>query len=1213
MFNTAITRAKSLIVCAGNPFLLMKVEKCTEQVDHENSFWKDYLRRCLITKSLKIPQKIPESIKGRDKLQHMLFSEESKSYANSNSEVTKADDSIIKRLEDFVSKRHNYNDCKFKIREQQKESQNWELIESKKPAPHHRRKHDASISGKEFICLLQIQSPRDAVAIPQQSPRQDSIIINGYGSRIGAFDGDIVTVCVLGSDENGQRYGKVVGVREFQHPTKYICKADLNNCINFFPIDRRVPSIVNLPKVSRSILERNPREFSELQKDYISVFEESSLNIDEDLSLRIKELIPFEMASSVLFVVKILSWSPNFRKPLGAVVAVIPRTNNLFINEKLLLVAHDIQHNQSMPSIEELIKDEQVEDRHLKTYSNGITIDPSDAINFDDALAIVPGESEDTLELTVFITDVAHYIPKDSKLDCIAKSRGTSVYPGQIKHTGPCTALHMLPHKLATQKLSLCGDNSRHVIAITASVKVSNGEVIEVKRGTPSEALLKNSINLTYNSSQCIMNGNKLTDVNLQQLVKKFNSSSASQLPLNETLTLLFKVAMKIRIDRLADAAFNYKLSCDADEKDWQSHLMVEELMIWANRQVAEYMIQECPETAIIRSQFPPLEKEVNDLREAYKQILPFSLCYKSLYSAEELEAVADQCGGLILSSRILERLSSAYRNNDLMTIVRILSREMNFSQLAMIEGAVNSISQSAQYACAKSLIAHDNDSASDKHFGLKCRYTHFSSPIRRYFDIVVQRIVKALIGQKDMPYNSSELQKLCQLLDLKIKNSNRYSRDIDRALIASQLEDEGMEEVTAYVACSLQKKHKLHLCFPSSHFSDFMNRDDTSFDVSELNYHKREEKDITWQLVVVPLSSGPPLCLTQLCNPGGASLNVKFFPKINEESDARNLKTWSKEFKETTKLVRLESWGLAQKFVKNPTQENLKKFMQKLNYQTVAAAPLHLPDRINESPLIQYTVKKEFGEGSPVKVWISKSFRNPISSPGLGLIEVAPTVTICLQHMQNPAMCFSNTNLVSSKSQYKSKAEYVDLWSKALLAEACHDGVNTRKVIILKDASLSWPKLVRRDTSIDEICFEPEGDLSLTICLDKYDMMDIVGIRSGDLVCARYEIRDSEGEVRREIYHFCVSRVQKPEKGHQGIVRRNEASKNRSKIEKVEDPTKKNDLIIYLHSYGEHGCIVSDKMRQKFLKSNPIPPCELQIMNIPRSTKLVSYKCNMS
>ena len=1187
MFNTAITRAKSLIVCAGNPFLLMKVEKCMEQVDLKKSFWKNYLRRCLITKSLKIAQEILESKNGREKLQQMLFSEESKSYANQTSEVTKANDSIIKRLEDFVSERHNIKNCKLKIIEQQKESQNWKIDESENlaNAPHRRKRNDASISGREIsVCLLQIRGPRDVVAIPQQSSRQDSIIINGYGNRIGAFDGDIVRVSVLGSDENGQKYGKVVGVKEFQHPTKYICKADPNNCINFFPIDRRVPSIVNLPKVSRSILERNPKEFGELQKDYISVFEESSLNIDEDLSLRIKELIPFEMAPSVLFVVKIFTWSPKFRKPLGAVVAVLPHTNNLFINEKLLLVAHDIQHNQTVPPIEELIKDKHVvsaEDKHLKTYTNGITIDPSDAINFDDALAIVPGKSADTFELTVFITDVAHYIPKDSKLDDIAKSRGTSVYPGQIKHNSPCTALHMLPPELAKEKLSLCGDNSRRVIAITASVRVTdNDEVIEVKEGTPSEALLKNSINLTYNSSQCIMNGTIAAKD--EQLVKKFKSSS--RLPLNETLTLLFKVAMKIRINRLADAAFNYKLSCDTDERDWQSHLMVEELMIWANRQVAEYMIQESLDTAIVRTQLPPLVKELNDLCENYKQILPFSLCYKSLYSAEELEAISDdQCGGLVLSSQILKTLSSAFRKNDLNGIVRILSREMNFSQLAMIEGAVNSISRSAQYACAKSLTARDSE-----HFSLKCRYTHFSSPIRRYFDIVVQRIVKALIGKKDMPYTSPELQKLCQLLDLKIKNSNRYCKDIDRALIASELEDEGMEEVTAYVACSLQKKHKLHLCFPSSHFGDFMNRDDTSFDVSELNYHKPEEKVISWEVVVVPLSSNPPLSLAHLCNPGEALPNVKFFPKINKESDERHLETCSIKFKETSKLVDLETWRLAQQFVKNQTRENLNKFMDKLNYQSEQATAPPLPDQINESPLIQYTVKKEFGECSPVKVWISKSLRNPISSPGLSLIEVAPTVRVCLQHMQNPAMCFSNTNLMSSRSQYKSVDEYVDLWSKALLAEACHDGVNTRKVIILKDASLNWPKLVRRDTSIDEICFKPKGDLSLTICLDKYDMMDLLSIRSGDLVCARYEIRDSEGKVRREIYHFCVSKAQM-------VVDENQKEKMKY--------AKKDELTILLCSYSKYGCKVSEKM-QKLLKSNP--PCELQVMKIPVSYKLV-------
>ena len=734
VFNTAITRAKSLVVCAGNPFLLMKVEDKMEKVDTDKSFWKDYFRRCIITRSFCVPLTNSNTTELIDRIQKLVFISEEGGVSNSDLHQYKSEDSIIKRLEKLVAERRNIKECTIKIKQQQNESQNWQIIDQDGSTQAKGENDNGCQTVLEIItCELQVKNRREAIAIPQKS-QKDSIIINGFHNRQGAFDGDLVEISVYGKDDDGQRYGRVTNIVKFQHSIKYVCEADKQSIIFFYPVDKNVPGIVNIPMVTTKILQYKPEEFGKVQKAYITVFEESSLNVDGDLSLKIKELIPMELAPSLLFVVKVLSWFPKYRKPLGAVIEALPRTNNLFITEKLLLIAHDIQqeNRDDYPKDEcdASLNDDQ---GPLKVYTGALTIDPPTTINRDDAVTIdaVDGKPN-TYELAVLIIDVAKYIKKDSKLDEIAKNRCTSVYGGQLKHQIQSCAIHMLPSGFSTSELSLNeNEDIKPVIAVSAEVTIKADEVIEVKTGIPKQASLQSPVNLSYYTSQCILNGQNVEG----QTPERRNK-------IKKKLELLLKVAMKIRVDRLHDAAYSYPV-LDPDEiENWQSHLMVEELMIWANSHVAQYMIKECEEPpsdfAVLRCQAPPLAKELTDLRNAYKDVLGYSLCHKSLSLSEDMEGRgAGSDLPIVITSQTIQQLIKAYKNKDLAKISRILSLESNFPQLAMIESAKISISQSAKYVCAKHMPENPEYDTLG-HYSIQCRYTHFSSPIRRYFDIIV-------------------------------------------------------------------------------------------------------------------------------------------------------------------------------------------------------------------------------------------------------------------------------------------------------------------------------------------------------------------------------------------------------------------------------------------------------------------------------------------
>ena len=171
--------------------------------------------------------------------------------------------------------------------------------------------------------------------------------------------------------------------------------------------------------------------------------------------------------------------------------------------------------------------------------------------------------------------------------------------------------------------------------------------------------------------------------------------------------------------------------------------------------------------------------------------------------------------------------------------------------------------------------------------------------------------------------------------------------------------------------------------------------------------------------------------------------------------------------------MVRIDPdvWKLSHNCIKTPSEDNISNFIEKLPPVLSCLKPKshsHYP-KFSNSPIISYDVTKSFMPGDVLNVWLGKSVRRPIPSPGVHLIEIAPTLRVCLQHNQSPVMCFSDIqHCLTSKSYYRSETEYIDLWSKALLAKASNDGVKTKTLVLFKDASLVWPKLVQPDNCLD-------------------------------------------------------------------------------------------------------------------------------------------------
>jgi len=331
-----------------------------------------------------------------------------------------------------------------------------------------------------------------------------------------------------------------------------------------------------------------------------------------------------------------------------------------------------------------------------------ITIDPHDAKDLDDAIHLEKMD-DGMWELGVHIADVSHYVKEGSELDKEAYARGTSVY-------FPDRVLPMLPKVLSNDVCSLNPNIDRLTLSVIMRID-PNGDVVSNKI---YESIININQRFSYDDVQLIIDGDERAD---KKLVKKY-------LPVLEEMVMLTKKIEGRRRTR-GEVVFDVpepKIVLDENGKiadvvaypHKMSNRIIETFMILCNEVVAEKMNQlEMP--FIYRTHEKPDEMKVGAFVETLK---PFAVQHQ--INPDNATGHAYQ--------RMLDSL-----DGDLKHII---------SQLALRS------MQKAKYS-EKNI----------GHFGLGAKfYSHFTSPIRRYPDLVIHRIIKMFINRKISSHKKEEL-----------------------------------------------------------------------------------------------------------------------------------------------------------------------------------------------------------------------------------------------------------------------------------------------------------------------------------------------------------------------------------------------------------------------------------------------------------------------
>ncbi|MCX6210730.1 MAG: ribonuclease R [Bacteroidetes bacterium] len=425
-------------------------------------------------------------------------------------------------------------------------------------------------------------------------------------------------------------------------------------------------------------------------------------------------------------VARLTRWEKDDKKPIGEIIEVIKAEDESNFAMKEILTENGFplsfpdevmtEANALPETLDEIEIANRIDFRETLTF----TIDPTDAKDFDDAISIKKIKN-DLYEIGVHIADVSHYVLPNTKLDEEAYKRATSVYlPDRVNP--------MLPEKISNELCSL----RPHEDKFTFSAIFEINTKAEVKKTTLCKTVIHSNHRYSYEDVQEIIEGRDESN------------------EYKEEVLLLNKISQTLRKQRFSKGAINFsskEVRFQLDEtgkpiaviikESKEAHQLIEELMLLANKAVAHFVANKKFKNADI-----PFPYRVHDTPDETKlaPFIAFAKKYGHKFDTSSPEKVATSFNQLLDDARgkpeqqVLETLG-----------IRTMAK--------------------ATYT-----------TSNIGHYGLAFEYyAHFTSPIRRYPDVLVHRVLQSILQDKIIIDDKMEEKCVhCSLMERAAMDSER-------------------------------------------------------------------------------------------------------------------------------------------------------------------------------------------------------------------------------------------------------------------------------------------------------------------------------------------------------------------------------------------------------------------------------------------------------
>jgi ribonuclease R len=483
------------------------------------------------------------------------------------------------------------------------------------------------------------------------------------------------------------------------------------------------PAVVGAPRPHRDQPQKSPDGAKASQRG-------KSRNVDRVIGDQAARHTDWQNLEGVIVDVEITDWPSATQNPRGRVIEILGEENDFGVDVEIMIRKFHLPHRFPPEVIAEAQAIENVilaqELRHRRDYRDLpiVTIDGETARDFDDAV-LVRQLVNGNYELQVHIADVAHYVTPDSPLDQEARLRGTSVY-------FPDRAVPMLPLELSTDICSLRPQVDRLVLSCTMEID-HRGEIVGYE---VNEGVIRSAERMTYTAVNAVIEGDAASRSRYALQVEHFERMRHLAMILNRKRERRGSIDFDLPEPVIEFDEFGLMKSITRSERNI-AHRLIEEFMLSANECVAHYL-----ENKRIASLYRIHEKP--DAKRVYDfEIIAATFGYSLGVGALPIQRVQ-------LKADRRDARGAGKRTRDIEVPKEVHITPRMYQKLAeKIAGKPEE--RILSFLMLRSLKQARYSEENRGHFALAATtYTHFTSPIRRYPDLIVHRILKEVL--RDSP-----------------------------------------------------------------------------------------------------------------------------------------------------------------------------------------------------------------------------------------------------------------------------------------------------------------------------------------------------------------------------------------------------------------------------------------------------------------------------
>ncbi|MBB5344988.1 ribonuclease R family protein [Tunturibacter empetritectus] len=549
----------------------------------------------------------------------------------------------------------------------------------------------------------------------------------------GAMQGDEVLVDEAPPGRDGRRSGRIARVLNRRNPTVvgifHYAKthrggglwesAPMINGNYITPLDERMTQAILIPEGAEivSAPKKTPHrvlgEEAEAQQSHWS-----------------EELDPHKPLEGLALDVEITDFPTVGRPARGRIIEVLGPPDAFGVDVEIIIRKHHLPHvfpanvlAEATASAEQTVarlETDEIRRRRDFRGLNIVTIDGETARDFDDAVLVTP-LANGNWELQVHIADVSHYVRPGTALDLEARLRGTSVY-------FPDRAIPMLPSELSSGMCSLRPDEDRLVLSCVIEID-GRGEVLGYEIG---EGIIRSVKRMTYTQIQGVIDGNVETRAEFAELIPEFERMYELALKLNEKRHRRGSIDFDLPEPVIQFDPDGNMEAIVRSQRGW-SHRLIEEFMLSANECVANW-IESQGVASVYRIHEVPDPKRIVDFEETASQF-GYSLGFSSL-PVKRIQTKGDR-----RDARGTSRQAKTHEVAESIPVTPQMYQKLTAKIAGKAEERILS------YLMLRSLKQARYSEKNVGHFALASpSYTHFTSPIRRYPDLIVHRLLRELI-----------------------------------------------------------------------------------------------------------------------------------------------------------------------------------------------------------------------------------------------------------------------------------------------------------------------------------------------------------------------------------------------------------------------------------------------------------------------------------